>query len=91
MKISTLAITFASGIAGTAAESYCGQIPCLNFDPVDQYVDVSHATGHQFIAPGATDIRGPCPGLNAAANHGYLPRNGITTLQQCKHVLRFLL
>ncbi|PQE32143.1 hypothetical protein CJF32_00001736 [Rutstroemia sp. NJR-2017a WRK4] len=82
MKISTLAITFASGIAGTAAESNCGQIPCLNFDPVDQYVDVSSATGHQFIAPGATDIRGPCPGLNAAANHGYLPRNGITTLQQ---------
>lgn len=25
---------------------------------------------HKFIAPGANDIRGPCPGLNAAANHG---------------------
>ena len=23
---------------------------------------------HQFIAPTDTDIRGPCPGLNAAAN-----------------------
>jgi hypothetical protein len=23
---------------------------------------------HQFIAPKDTDIRGPCPGLNAAAN-----------------------
>lgn len=91
MKFSTLAIAFASSIAGTAAESNCGQIPCLNFDPVDQLVDVSSATGHQYIAPGPTDIRGPCPGLNAAANHGYLPRNGITTLQQCKHVLRFLL
>jgi hypothetical protein len=27
-------------------------------------------------APTATDIRGPCPGLNALANHGYLPRDG---------------
>jgi hypothetical protein len=23
---------------------------------------------HQFVAPADTDIRGPCPGLNAAAN-----------------------
>ncbi|BFZ56546.1 hypothetical protein PYCC9005_003593 [Savitreella phatthalungensis] len=23
------------------------------------------------------DMRGPCPGLNTAANHGYMPRNGI--------------
>lgn len=25
-------------------------------------------TAHAFVAPGANDIRGPCPGLNAAAN-----------------------
>jgi hypothetical protein len=25
-------------------------------------------TDHQFIAPTDQDIRGPCPGLNAAAN-----------------------
>lgn len=25
-------------------------------------------TAHQFIAPTDQDIRGPCPGLNAAAN-----------------------
>lgn len=24
-------------------------------------------TAHQFVAPGPNDIRGPCPGLNAAA------------------------
>ena len=35
----------------------------------------------QFIAPTATDQRGPCPGLNAAANHGYLPRDGIATFE----------
>ena len=26
-------------------------------------------TAHQYTAPGPNDIRGPCPGLNAAANH----------------------
>ena len=26
-------------------------------------------TAHAYTAPGANDIRGPCPGLNAAANH----------------------
>ncbi|KAJ7840845.1 Cloroperoxidase [Mycena olivaceomarginata] len=31
---------------------------------------------HRWIAPGATDVRSPCPGLNTLANHGYLPRNG---------------
>ncbi|KAJ6593326.1 Cloroperoxidase, partial [Mycena capillaripes] len=27
-------------------------------------------------SPKPTDLRGPCPALNALANHGYLPRNG---------------
>ncbi|WPH04693.1 Cloroperoxidase [Acrodontium crateriforme] len=36
-------------------------------------------TAHQFQAPGPNDIRGPCPGLNAAANHGFLARDGIVT------------
>ena len=26
-------------------------------------------TAHEYEAPGSNDIRGPCPGLNAAANH----------------------
>jgi len=37
---------------------------------------------HAYIAPKATDYRGPCPGLNAAANHGYLNRNGVTNFAQ---------
>ena len=48
------------------------------FDPTTQHIDVSNA--HAFIAPGASDLRGPCPGLNALANHGYIPRNGYTNL-----------
>lgn len=26
--------------------------------------------------PGAGDVRGPCPGLNSLANHGFIPHNG---------------
>ncbi|KAF5327639.1 hypothetical protein D9619_004137 [Psilocybe cf. subviscida] len=37
---------------------------------------------HPFRAPGKNDIRGPCPGLNTLANHGYLPRNGIARPSQ---------
>ncbi|KAJ3481539.1 hypothetical protein NLJ89_g12202 [Agrocybe chaxingu] len=32
------------------------------------------------LRPG--DIRGPCPGLNTLASHGYLPRNGVATPAQ---------
>ncbi|KAJ6510803.1 Cloroperoxidase [Mycena sanguinolenta] len=35
------------------------------------------SSGHRWIAPTATDLRSPCPGLNTLANHGYLPRNGM--------------
>ncbi|KAF9063472.1 Cloroperoxidase [Rhodocollybia butyracea] len=31
---------------------------------------------HQWQAPGPHDSRGPCPGMNSLANHGFLPRNG---------------
>ncbi|EME38607.1 hypothetical protein DOTSEDRAFT_141021, partial [Dothistroma septosporum NZE10] len=46
----------------------------------DQLVSVSGE--NVWKAPGSGDIRGPCPGLNAAANHGYLPRNGIASIEQ---------
>jgi len=35
-----------------------------------------------YVAPGPGDFRGPCPGLNVAANHGYLPHNGVATFAQ---------
>ncbi|KAK4625531.1 Dothistromin biosynthesis peroxidase dotB [Fulvia fulva] len=37
---------------------------------------------HAFKPPGPFDERGPCPGLNALANHGYLPRSEFATLPQ---------
>ena len=45
------------------------------FDAASQYV--SNTGAHAFKAPSGTDQRGPCPGLNAMANHGYLPHNGV--------------
>ncbi|RMZ66241.1 aromatic peroxygenase [Pyrenophora seminiperda CCB06] len=42
----------------------------------------SKLANYPFQAPGPTDQRGPCPGLNTLANHGYIPRNGIATIGQ---------
>jgi hypothetical protein len=45
------------------------------FDPEQQLVSTSG--DHEWRAPGNGDIRGPCAGLNAAANHGYIQRDGV--------------
>ncbi|KAJ5054164.1 uncharacterized protein L3040_000446 [Drepanopeziza brunnea f. sp. 'multigermtubi'] len=63
-------------------EPNCGIIPCPTFDAADQFVDVRPGTPHQFVPPTASDRRGPCSGLNAAANHGFIPHNGIGTVTQ---------
>ncbi|KAL7806730.1 Peroxidase, family 2 domain-containing protein [Trichoderma aethiopicum] len=39
------------------------------FDALDPRFD-------EWQAPGPDDSRGPCPGLNSLANHGFLPRSG---------------
>ncbi|KAK4498174.1 hypothetical protein PRZ48_010831 [Zasmidium cellare] len=46
---------------------------------------VSNSGANRFIAPGRNDARGPCPGLNALANHAYLPRNGVATIPQFQY------
>jgi hypothetical protein len=56
--------------------------PVPKFNAAAQYVDVGPGSGHEWQAPGANDLRGPCPGLNAFANHGFLPKNGFATIQQ---------
>lgn len=50
------------------------------FDPAAQLIDVSGA--HAFVPPSSTDLRGPCPGLNALANHNYLPHDGWASITQ---------
>ncbi|KAJ5779131.1 hypothetical protein N7457_006851 [Penicillium paradoxum] len=47
--------------------------------PVDK---IELVTGkHEFQPPNFEngDQRGPCPGLNALANHGYIPRSGVVS------------
>jgi len=50
------------------------------FSASQQYV--SNTGDYAFVAPGPNDLRGPCPGLNAMANHGYIPHNGVATITQ---------
>ncbi|KAK0127152.1 hypothetical protein ONS96_006705 [Cadophora gregata f. sp. sojae] len=50
------------------------------FNAAQQYV--SNQGAHKFVPPGKNDLRGPCPGLNAMANHNYIPHNGIATISQ---------
>lgn len=56
-------------------ETNCGPSACKTFDEKAQLRPVTGK--HAYQSPAITDIRGPCPGLNAAANHGYIPRNGL--------------
>lgn len=46
----------------------------------DQPIDVTGR--HAFQAPRSYDQRGPCPGLNALANHGYVSHDGITSFAE---------
>ncbi|KAJ5104591.1 hypothetical protein NUU61_001938 [Penicillium alfredii] len=63
------------------SETNCGPtIPCPYFNEKEQYVSVEGE--YAYAAPGPDEIRGPCPGLNAAANHGYLPRSGVASLEE---------
>ena len=48
------------------------------FDPTSQHVSTTGE--YAWVAPGPGDQRGPCPGLNALANHGYLPHSGVADI-----------
>ncbi|EIN06351.1 hypothetical protein PUNSTDRAFT_145605 [Punctularia strigosozonata HHB-11173 SS5] len=58
------------GILAGLANSFAAQVDGLKRFPEDD---------HPFQWPSDTDQRGPCPGLNTLANHGYISRNGIVT------------
>jgi len=64
----------------TAAEAIFESAP--TFDAKLQYINVTKGSGHEYVAPSGDDLRGPCPGLNAFANHNFLPHNGYATVQQ---------
>ncbi|KAK5173879.1 uncharacterized protein LTR77_002560 [Saxophila tyrrhenica] len=52
----------------------CGPTPCGVFNAQEQFVSTTGE--HAYAKPRSNQIRGPCPALNAAANHGYLDRSG---------------
>jgi len=56
--------------------------PVPIFDAKAQYINVTKGSGHEYVPPGANDLRGPCPGLNAFANHNFLPHNGYASVGQ---------
>jgi hypothetical protein len=57
-------------------------LPAHGFNAADQYVNVSSGSSHEWKEPKSRDLRGQCPGLNAAANHIFIPRNGILSTDQ---------
>jgi hypothetical protein len=67
-------------VAISQAEDNCGPKVCPFFNAKEQYVSTSGK--YAYKSPTASQIRGPCPGLNAAANHGYLPRSGVASIAQ---------
>nr|POF15021.1 aromatic peroxygenase [Quercus suber] len=68
--------------AANVAPQGAGALPLTPppFDAKAQYV--SNKGKYAFKAPGRNDARGMCPGLNALANHGYLPHNGVASIKQ---------
>ncbi|KAL9935783.1 hypothetical protein V8E36_005360 [Tilletia maclaganii] len=64
----------------TARQAVVGALP-----PPAPQTDTSSKlvfdSAHPYRKPRSSDIRGPCPGLNTLANHGYLNRTGIVTPQ----------
>lgn len=43
--------------------------PISTFNAEEQLINVGPGSGHEYVPPGSGDLRGPCPGLNAFANH----------------------
>ncbi|KAG4439488.1 hypothetical protein IFR05_005024 [Cadophora sp. M221] len=57
-------------------------VPTTIFNAQEQFVDVRDGSRNPFRSPTTGDLRGQCPGLNAVANHNFLPRNGNVTIAQ---------
>lgn len=62
-----------------AKDGLPGVFPCNN-----NLVPANGDTAHAWTAPGPLDIRGPCPGLNTAANHNVRRTNSQTFINADK-------
>ncbi|KAJ7183262.1 Chloroperoxidase [Mycena filopes] len=54
--------------------------------PTDDSRLIDVTGDHAFVSPGENDLRGPCPALNALANHNYIRHNGLMTLEECMSI-----
>ncbi|KAJ7649159.1 Chloroperoxidase [Mycena rosella] len=83
MKPTTLFLSFLSISLAYAFPSF-DQIqpktPALPTLLAPRRIDVSGK--HAFVPPSADDMRGPCPAMNALANHNYLPHSGYITVEE---------
>ncbi|TGO56477.1 hypothetical protein BCON_0077g00310 [Botryotinia convoluta] len=69
-----------ASLAKAAYEERRAKRSSPGFNAAAQIINVSGE--HAFVPPGPKDMRGPCPGLNALANHGFIPHNGFATISQ---------
>ncbi|KIJ30163.1 hypothetical protein M422DRAFT_187474 [Sphaerobolus stellatus SS14] len=91
LAIQAIALPQYRSLAGLSERELEGILPRLNVvtpppsppgPPNDTSVKLVNDAAHPFMPLQDGDIRGPCPGLNTLASHGYLPRNGIATPAQ---------
>lgn len=54
--------------------------PINTFNAERQFINVTKGSKNQYVAPGPGDLRGPCPGLNAFANHSKFNRIDYATM-----------
>lgn len=78
--ISKMFLIFGFIFGAAGANAFPNHLKRQGIDPTAQHIDVSGA--HAFVAPGLSDMRGPCPAMNAVANHGNVARNGYTGFQK---------
>ncbi|CAH0382918.1 unnamed protein product [Bemisia tabaci] len=56
------------------------ELPELPLNLNSSGIPIETTGKHAWVPPGPNDQRGPCPGLNALANHNYLPHDGVVTI-----------
>lgn len=75
----------AGSLTGLTSENLTHAIRTVDSYPkerrfiIDSGKPIDISGRHIFQAPGKNDQRGPCPGLNALANHNFISYDGITS------------
>ncbi|KAF8503098.1 Chloroperoxidase [Gautieria morchelliformis] len=92
LSLAAMAVAFPAhqSLAGLSREELEAVLPMLKHrspeSPPGPLNDTStklvNDAAHPWKPLRRGDIRGPCPGLNTLASHGYLPRNGIASPAQ---------